>query len=185
MQQKIVRIIFVMCLTLIFGILPSFASYAATPKEIDASVDESLARFTKDVKGAQEFLKAAKGVLVIPKVIQVGFFVGGQYAEGALRVDGKTVAYYNMVAGSFGYQIGVQQKDIILVFMEKTALEKFRTSEGWQAGVSGTVAVINMGAEGSIDTTKIKDPIVGFVFDQTGLMAGASVEGSKFTKLKK
>jgi len=185
MLKKIAGFVFVMCLTLIVVILPSLTSYAATPREIDASVNESLARFTRDVKGAQVFLNAAKGVLVIPKVIQVGFFVGGQYAEGALRVDGKTVAYYNMVAGSFGYQIGVQQKDIILVFMEKTALEKFRTSEGWQAGVSGTVAVINMGAEGSIDTTKIKDPIVGFVFDQTGLMAGASVEGSKFTKLKK
>ena len=185
MQQKITRITLVMYLTLIFEILTSFASYAATPREIDANVDESLARFTKEVKGAQEFLKAAKGVLVIPKIIQVGFYVGGQYAEGALRVDGKTVAYYNIVSASFGYQIGVQQKDIILVFMDPAALEKFRTSNGWQAGVNGTVTVVNVGAEGSIDTRKMKEPIIGFVFDQTGLMAGVSIEGTKFTKLKK
>jgi len=184
-QQTVTRIFFVMFLTLIFGILSSSASYAATPEEINASVDASLARFTKDVKGGQEFLDAAKGVLVIPNVIHGGFFLGGEYGEGSLRIGGKTIAYYNIVAGSFGYQIGAQKKDVILVFMDTEALNKFRRSEGWQVGVDGTVTLINLGVEGSIDTTKIKEPIVGFVFDQKGLMAGASIKGAKFTKLMK
>jgi len=184
-RKTIQRIILSISLGLILGILPAHTSYAATAEEINASVEASLSRFVVEVKGADEFLKAAKGVLVIPKVIQGGFIVGGQYGEGALRIDGKTVAYYNLVAGSLGYQIGAQQKDIILVFMDKDALEKFRTSEGWQAGVDGTVALIKIGVEGSVDTTKIKDPIVGFVVGQKGLMAGVSIEGSKFTKLKK
>jgi len=184
-QRPIARIIFVMFLTLILGFIPSFASYAATAKEINASVDASMARFVREVKGANEFLKAAKGILVIPKVIQGGFIVGGEYGEGALRIGGKTVAYYNIVAGSFGLQIGGQEKDIMLVFMDDAVLKKFRASQGWKAGVDGTVAMINTGAEGSIDTAKIKDPIVGFVFGQKGLMAGATIEGSKFTKLKK
>ena len=184
-KQTATRILFVLFLTLIFGILSSFAAYAATPKEIDASVNASLERFNKDVKGGPEFLKAAKGVLVIPNVIQGGFVVGGEYGEGALRIGGRTVAYYNMVSGSLGYQIGAQKKDVMLVFMDRAALKKFRRSEGWQAGVVGTVTLITLGAEGSIDTTKIKEPIVGFVFDQKGLMAGASIKGAKFTKLKK
>ena len=188
MQMKIqtrVRIIFILCATIIIGLVPFRFSHAATAREIDVSVDVALARFTKEVKGAKEFLHAAKGVLVIPRVVQAGLIIGGEYGEGAMRIGGKTVGYYNIAAGSFGYQIGAQEKDIILVFMDEAALRKFRSSDNWQAGVDGTVALGKIGAEGSIDTTKVKQPIVGFVFGQKGLMAGATIEGSKFTKLKK
>ena len=116
MKQARVKILFVVCMAVIIGIFP-VSSYAATANEIDASVNASLDRFVKEVKGAQEFLNAAKGVLIIPKVIQGGLVVGAEYGEGALRIGGKTVGYYNIVSGSFGYQIGGQQKDIILVFM--------------------------------------------------------------------
>ena len=170
---------------LIIGILPIHSSYADTVKEIDVSVDAAIDRFVKEVNGAKEFLEASRGVLIIPKVVQAGLIVGGEYGEGALRIGGKTVGYYNIVAGSYGYQIGAQQKDIILVFMEEAALKKFRTNENWQAGVDGTVALGTVGAGGSIDTTKFKQPIIGFVFGQKGLMAGATIEGSKFTRLVK
>jgi len=183
--QTTVRVIFVLFMTLIIGLLPVRFSHAATAKEINVSVDVALDRFITEVKGAKEFLQAAKGVLIIPRVLQAGLIVGGEYGEGALRIGGKTVDYYNIAAGSFGYQIGAQQKDIILVFMDEAALKKFRSSENWQAGVDGTVALGTIGAEGSIDTTKIKQPIVGFVFGQKGLMAGVTIEGSKFTKLKR
>ncbi len=183
--QSTVRVILVLCMAIIIGLVPFSLSHAATAKEIDVSVNVALERFTKEVKGAKEFLQAAKGVLVIPKVIQAGLIIGGEYGEGALRIGEKTVAYYNIAAGSIGYQIGAQEKDIILVFMDEAALKKFRDSDNWQAGVDGTVALGKVGAEGSIDTTKIKQPIIGFVFGQKGLMAGASIEGAKFTKLKK
>ncbi|ABC78681.1 BPSL1445 family SYLF domain-containing lipoprotein [Syntrophus aciditrophicus] len=176
-------LVILMLLAVLAACAPARIHSGSSAKEIDLNVDASLDRFTRDVKGASEFLASAKGVLIIPKVIQGGFFVGGQYGEGALRIGGKTIDYYSLAGGSFGYQIGAQQKDIMLVFMEEEALNKFRASTGWQAGVDGTVAMANIGIEGSIDTTKIKDPIVGFVFGQKGLMAGVSISGSKFTKL--
>lgn len=185
MKRAIVNIILLVCIILVIGILSIHVSYAATAREIDAGVDAAMDRFTKEVKGADEFLKAAQGVLIIPKVMQAGFVFGGEYGEGSLRIGGKTVGYYNMISGSIGYQIGAQQKDVILVFMNDEALQKFRRSENWQAGIDGTIALIKVGAEGSIDTTKIKQPIVGFVFGQKGLMAGISLEGSKFTRLKR
>ncbi len=185
MKQGTLKIVLILSLILTSGLLPVTAAYAATAAEIDVSADVALERFVKEVKGAKEFFAAAKGILVIPRVIQAGFIIGGEYGEGALRIDGKTVGYYNIVSASFGYQIGAQQKDILLIFMSTDSLNKFRTGENWQAGVDGTVAVLDIGAEGSIDTTKIKQPIVGFVFGQKGIMAGATIEGSKFTKLKK
>jgi len=178
------KILFVVCMAVIIGILP-VSSYAATANEIDASVNASLDRFVKEVKGAQEFLDAAKGVLIMPGVIQGGLVIGAEYGEGALRIGGKTVAYYNVVSGSFGYQIGAQKKDIILVFMDDAVLEKFRNSENWRAGVDAKVTVVNVGADESLSTLKFQQPVVGFVFDQKGLMAGATIEGSKFSKLKK
>jgi lipid-binding SYLF domain-containing protein len=184
MIQARVKMFFIVCMALIIGSFPVF-SYAATAGEIDAGVNASLDRFVKEVKGAKEFLDAAKGVLIIPKVIQGGFVVGAEYGEGALRIGGKTVGYYSIASGSFGYQIGAQEKDIIVVFMNKAVLKKFRTSENWQAGVDAKVTVVNVGADESLNTTKFKQPVVGFVFSQKGLMAGATIEGSKFTKLKK
>jgi lipid-binding SYLF domain-containing protein len=184
MKQARVKVFIIMCIALIIGTFPA-ASYADTAKEIDVSVNASLDRFVKEVKGAKEFLDAAKGVLIIPKVMQGGLIVGAEYGEGALRIGGKTVGYYNIVSGSFGYQIGAQQKDIIVVFMSDEVLQKFRTSENWQAGVDAKVTVVNVGVDDSLNTMKFKEPVVGFVFAQKGLMAGATIEGSKFTKLKK
>ena len=100
MKQATVKIFFVMCMTLIIGIFP-VSSYAATASEIDANVNASLERFVKEVKGAKEFLAAAKGVLIIPKVMQGGLIVGAEYGEGALRIGGKTVGYYNIVSRIF------------------------------------------------------------------------------------
>jgi lipid-binding SYLF domain-containing protein len=170
-------------LAFIFGILSATISYAKTSKEINAEVNSALKLFPQYVKGGKEFLNAAKGVLVIPNIVKAGLGVGGEYGEGALRIDGKTVEYYSLAAGSVGFQIGAQKTNLVLVFMQDAALKNFRTSSGWKAGVDGSVAFIDVGKGKSIDTVNIKDPIVAFLFGQKGLMASATVEGAKFTKL--
>lgn len=172
----------VVLLSSLFLVLIPDGAWAATKKEINTNVDVALKRFAADVKGADEFLKASKGTLVMARVEQAGFILGAKYGNGALRVGGKTVGYYNMAAGSAGLQIGVEQFNLILCFMDEAALKKFRASKGWQAGLDGTVALVTMGAGGSVDTTKLKEPIVGFVFGQAGLMAGITLEGLKFTR---
>ena len=172
------------CLVLVLTLSPVVSSYAATAREIDVSVDVALERFNKEVKGAQEFTKSAKALLILPKVIKGGFFVGGEYGEGALRIGGKTVAYYNIASASFGLTFGGEQKDIIIAFMTDEALSKFRKSENWEAGVDGNIALVE-GVGATVSTETIKDPIVGFVFGVKGLIADASFKGSKLTKLKK
>jgi lipid-binding SYLF domain-containing protein len=161
------------------------SAWAASAAEIDAEVNATLARFSKEVGGAGSFLKSAKGALVFPKVYKAGFGIGGEYGEGALRVGGKTVDYYSTLAGSFGFQLGAQAKSIIILFMQDEALKNFRHSEGWKVGVDGSVALVDIGAGKEISTQTIKDPIVGFVFDQKGLMYNLTLEGAKITKLDK
>ena len=176
-------LVFAAYLTFITGVFLATTSYAKTAKEINSEVNAALKLFPQYVKGGKEFLQAAKGVLVIPNIVKAGLGVGGEYGEGALRIDEKTVEYYSIAAGSVGFQIGAQKTNLILVFMQEEALKNFRRSSGWKAGVEGSVAFIDVGKEKSIDTVNIKDPIVAFMFGQKGLMASATVEGAKFTKL--
>ena len=163
----------------------SSPALAGSAKEIDAKVDEAILAFEKEVKGGKSFLESSKGILVFPRVFKGGAGFGGEYGEGALRIAGKTADYYSTAAGSVGLQAGGQMKTIVVVFLQADALQKFRESEGWKAGVDGSVALVTLGAGGAVDTTNLKDPIVGFIFGQKGLMYNLTFEGSKFTKLKK
>lgn len=167
------------------GTVLSNLAFAKSAKEIDTMVEAALGRFRNDVKGSEEFLKSAKGVLIIPGVIKGGLVIGGEYGEGALMIDGKTVDYYSTAAASYGFQLGGQKKDVMLVFMQEGSLKSFRDSSGWKVGVDGSVALVTLGAGASIDTAKINEPIVGFVFGQKGLMYNLTLEGTKFSKLKK
>ena len=122
----------------VFNVFLTNNLLAKTAKEIDASVDVAVERFYNQVKGAEEFVKASKGMLVMPNVVKGASIVGREYGEGALRTGGKSVDYYNTVSGSIGLQIGGQKKDIILLFMTEEALKKIQSEQrlgswgGWQ-----------------------------------------------------
>jgi lipid-binding SYLF domain-containing protein len=158
---------------------------AASASEINTSVNEAINRFYKEVGGAKEFMAQAKAVLVMPNVTKAGFVVGGQYGEGALRVGGSTKAYYNLIAGSYGFTFGAQRMDIIIAFMTDDALKGFQRVHGWEVGVDGNVALVDVGGGKRLDTTTLRDPVVGFVFDAKGLMVDISLKGAKFTQITK
>ena len=181
MRDKIIILIFAV---FAFGFING-QLHAASAVEIDAKVDAALKDFHAKVGGGEELAGKAHGVLVFPSVIKAGFWIGGEYGEGALRMRGKTVDYYNIAGASFGFQFGAQSKSVILLFMNKDALSGFRNSEGWKAGVDGAVAFATLGAGGSIDTKTMQQPIIGFVFSNKGLMVDVSLKGSKMTKIKK
>src|SRR5262249_5902631 len=134
--------------------------------------------FTARVPGARELSARATGVLVFPTIIKAGFGVGGEYGEGAMRVGGKTVGDYNTISASFGFQLGAQARSVIIMFMTPEALAGFRRVDGWKVGVDGSVAIIVVGAGGSIDTEKVTSPVVGFILDPKGLMYNLTLEGS-------
>jgi lipid-binding SYLF domain-containing protein len=156
---------------------------ALTKGEIDAGVAATLTRFQKDVKGGAEYLKAAKGVLIMPHVTKAGFIIGGLYGQGSLQIGGKPVQYYSLISGTLGYQIGAEQYDMVIIFMTDDVLNKFRKSDGWEAGVDAEVTLVQVGANASVETLKSQNPVAGFIFDQKGLMAGVSIKGAKFTPI--
>ena len=172
---------------LITAVLFIFAAsvHAASKDEIDAEVKEAVAAFYKHTSAGKELAGKAAGMLVFPSVVKAGIGIGGEYGEGALVIKGKPVAYYNVASASIGFQLGAQARSQIILFMTDKVLADFRNSEGWKAGVDGSVALATLGAGGAIDSETAKSPIIGFIFSNKGLMYNLTFEGSKITKLDK
>ncbi|AOI57720.1 YSC84-related protein [Burkholderia diffusa] len=160
------------------------ATNASKRQAIDSSVDATLSRMYSTVKGSRELVAKSRGVLVFPDVIQAGFIVGGQTGNGALRVGGSTVGYYNTSSLSVGLQAGAQSKAVVFLFMTQEALDEFRGSDGWAAGAGASVALVKMGANGAVDTTTATAPVQVIVLTNAGLMGDVSINGTKVTKLK-
>lgn len=161
------------------------AVQAASRDEIDAEVRSALNNFYQHSGAGKELAGKAAGILVFPNVIKAGIGIGGEYGEGALLVGGKTAAYYNIASASIGFQLGAQARSQIVLFMTAAALAKFRSSEGWKAGVDGSVALATLGAGGAIDSETARKPIIGFIFSNKGLMYNLTFEGSKISKIDK
>jgi lipid-binding SYLF domain-containing protein len=151
---------------------------------IDASVDGTLSRLFSTVAGSRELVSKAQGVLVFPSVAKAAFIAGAAYGEGSLRVGGTTEGYYNTAAASFGFQAGAQSTAVIFLFMTQDALDTFRHSAGWSVGGDVAVSLVKVGANGRVDTTTATAPVFAIVLTNTGLMADASLAGTKVTRLK-
>ncbi len=178
-----ITIKFLSILAITLAITQSAELTAKSMNEIDAAIESSMTRFKSEIQGGDSFLEGARGVLVIPRMWKAGVVLGFEFGEGALIVDGVKVQYYKALTTSLGIQVGVGSKDLVILFFDDVAMDNFLYSSGWEVGVDGAVALFTIGAAGAADTNTFKDPIVGFVFGQKGLIAGVSMEGTKFTKI--
>lgn len=151
--------------------------------QIDARVDSTLAFMFDTYPGTRTLATQAAGVLVMPLVTEVGFGIGGSYGRGALKVGNATVDYYSAAGVSGGLQIGAQQFSHVLLFMTPDALMEFRTSDGWAAGAGVEYAINDQGEMFLADTTTIRSPVIAVVFAQTGFRVGATIEGTKYTRI--
>ena len=156
---------------------------AESAEVIESRVNRAIEELFARVSGARELYAKAKGVLIMPDIVKGGLFIGGAYGEGALRVEGQTVGYYSLAAASLGFQIGVQSTKQALFFMADSALERFQRADGWQIGADAEFTVPGDGLNVSIDSTTQQQPVISVVFGQDGLLAGASLEGAKYSRI--
>ena len=172
-------------LVLLVSLMLPHLAWSASKLEIDARVRATIDKLYAEEPVARDLGAKASGMLVFPRVIKVGIGIGGEHGEGSLLVKGAPVQYYRATAASIGFQLGGQAKSEVVMFMSSQALDKFRASDGWEAGVDGSVAIVKFGVGKEIDTNNVRDPIIGFVFGNQGLMYDLSLEGSKFWKTNK
>ena len=161
---------------------PAAQCQAAGP-ETSVAVNATLNQFFNRVPYSRELANKALAVLVFPTIVKAGFGIGGEYGEGELQIRGRHAGYYNIASASIGFQFGAQARSVIIMFMTEGALAQFQRTAGFKIGVDGSVAVIAIGAGGAIDTNSITKPVIGFIFDQKGLMYNLTLEGSKITRI--
>ena len=167
----------------VMALLVSGLSFGASKAEIDQRVHVALRQFYNLNPQHKDLVARAKGVLVFPKVTKGGVGVGGQFGEGALRIDGTNVAYYSISSASVGLTLGLAKHKEVILFMTQEALDKFQNSHGWSIGADTGVAILSKGGGGDYDTQTLQRPILGFVFGEKGLIGDASLEGSKVSKI--
>jgi lipid-binding SYLF domain-containing protein len=160
-------------------------SMAASKQELDARVDAALQRLYERHAEAKVLADKAVAKLVFPRIMKAGVGVGGELGEGALLVAGQPTRYYRQTALSAGFQLGIQARSEVILFMTDTAYRGFIENDGWEAGIDGSIAIVEFGVGREIDTLNVRDPIIGFVFGNQGLMYNLSIEGAKFWQIKK
>ena len=179
--------------TVLSGTAAAFAAplLTALPARADAkrqSLVDSCLESARKVLGGKDFPDAAKqmttarGVLIIPELVQGGFILGAAGGRGTLmaRSGGREwspPAFYGMGSGSLGLQIGAKVSEIVFIIRTEKGLNaiidhKFKV--GAEAGV--TLVAVGIGLEGA-STSAMGADIVAFA-NSAGLFAGVSLEGS-------
>ncbi len=151
--------------------------------KIDARVDQTLSQMYARYPNTVDLAQKSTGMLVMPVVTEAGLGLGGAYGRGALRVGGATVDYYSVAKASGGLQIGAQQYSHVLFFMTNDALMNFRRSPGWAASADIEYAFDNVGQTLQAETTTVTAPVIAVIFGQSGIRAGATLEGVKYTRI--
>jgi lipid-binding SYLF domain-containing protein len=169
----------------ILGIAASTTNLAATRMEIDERVAATVKEFNALHADNAALARKAAGVLVFPRITKAGVGVAAEFGEGVLQVDGKTIGYYSIGAGSVGLTLGLAKHSEVIMFMNQQSLDKFTSSKGWSIGADAGVTVVSKSASGQYDSAMDKKPILAFGFAEKGLIADLSLDGTKITEIKK
>lgn len=157
---------------------------ASSAAELTTDADAALKTLYATHPAAVDLSKTAKGILVFPNIVKAGFIFGAGYGEGVLEEHGKVVGYYNSFSGSWGLQAGAQSYGYAVFLMTQRALDYLNKSEGWEIGADPTVVVVDEGAAKNLTSTTLRKDAYAFIFDQKGLMAGISLEGTKISHIR-
>jgi len=178
-KNPVVAIVLIM-----LNLFAAGTAFADSKAEIDVSVSKALKQFYAFNETNEKIADKAAGMLIFPRITKGGVGIAGEYGEGVLQVNGKTIDYYNIRSASIGLTLGIASRSEIIMFMTQKSLDKFKNSDGWKIGVDAGIAVVSMGAGGQYDTKTLQEPIIGFVFGEKGLIGDLSLEGSKISKME-
>ncbi|MEO7105915.1 MAG: lipid-binding SYLF domain-containing protein [Rhodoferax sp.] len=158
---------------------------AATAEDLNQDAAQALQTLYKTHPEAERLAKAAKAVLVFPKIIKAGLVFGGSYGEGVMTKNGTLSGYYNSVSASWGWQAGAESYGYVVFLMNDKSINYMAKTKGWEIGVGPNVVMVNDGIAKNLTTSTLKDDAYAYIFDQQGLMASLSIEGTKISPIKK
>ena len=161
-----------------------FGVRAATPEDLTKDSNQALVTLTKSNSLAADIAGKAKAILIFPNIVKAGLIFGGAYGEGILKENDSVYGYYNSVTASVGWQAGAQSYGYVVFLMTDKAVDYIHQTHGWEIGVGPSVVIVNAGVAKNLSSSSLKDDAYAFIFDQQGLMASLSIEGTKISKIK-
>lgn len=159
------------------------SAHASARADLTFESEHALQKLYRSEPFAQDIASRAKAILVFPNIVKGGFIFGGAYGEGVLFTQAQAGQHYNSLSGSWGLQAGIQSYGYALFLMNDRALDYLDKSDGWELGVGPTIVFVDAGVAKNLTTTTLSDDVYAFVFDQSGLMAGLAIEGSKVSEI--
>lgn len=178
------RLLLLATTALSLAALGTFA-HGATAEDLDKDASQALQTLFRTNPVAESLSKKAKAVLIFPKIIKAGLVFGGSYGEGVLRKNSQVAGYYNSVSASWGWQAGAESYGYVVFLMNDKAVKYLDKSKGWEIGVGPTVVAVNEGIAKNLSSSTLKEDAYAFIFDQQGLMASLSIEGTKISRIKR
>jgi lipid-binding SYLF domain-containing protein len=133
-------------------------------------------------------IKNCSGIAIFPNMIKGAFVIGGKYGQGVMiarKEDGSWSApmFLSIGGGSFGFQIGGQATDVILVIMSKRGVDSFAHSNVTLGG-EASVAAGPVGRKAQLETDVLMTSGVFSYSRSKGLFAGVSLEGAVVGPMK-
>lgn len=135
-----------------------------------------------DLAWLRKNLKDAKGVLILPRLLQAGYFVGAALGSGVLLLrDERTgewsdPAFYTVTAGSFGLQIGLKRSQVVALIMTRKGIDSMIGSKFMLGGdLNLTVGPVGRGLAGEMTPTLDAD-VVAYTRSE-GAYGGISLRG--------
>ncbi len=163
----------------------SSAAQAASAEDLNRDSAQALRHLTETNRTANDVARNARAVLIFPNIVKAGLVFGGSYGEGTMMKGRRVVDYYNSVSGSWGLQAGAQSYGYVVFLMNDKAIDYVEKTDGWEIGVGPTVVIVDEGVAKNLSTSTLKDDAYAFIFDQQGLMAGISIEGTKISRINR
>ena len=172
-------------LALLVGTLATIScgAHAETPADLNRSAEQAMHMLVTTNPTAAKLSKQAKAALIFPNIIKAGLIFGGAYGESVLKEGEKIEGYYNSVSASWGFQAGAQSYGYVVFLMNDNALKYIHESHGWEIGTGPTIVVVDKGVAKNLTSTTLEKDSYAFIFDQQGLMASLSIEGTKISRI--
>jgi lipid-binding SYLF domain-containing protein len=166
-----------------FGPLSTMSAHADSRSKLDEAGMVALNRLEASDPRSRLFARHARAILIFPSVLKAGLIFGGETGNGVLLEHGKPAGYYNLSGGSWGLQIGGQDFSYALFFMNNSSIAYLMRAEGFSAGTGPSIVVINKGAAAEANTTTLTHDVYAFPFNEKGLMADLTLQGTKITRI--
>ena len=142
---------------------------------------QTLAVASRKNRSVHEISQQSIAQIVFPKVVKAGLFIGANYSEGFLVKDGQVIALVDLKGGNVGLQAGAQSYSQVTYILTEARYKEVLQSNRMSLNGSISYSLRGRLQNSRLDSDSFKGDLFTVVFNETGTVYGASIEGLYYT----